>query len=138
MTQTPAQQRHSQRMYEQRDAHLGHLPGQILLDVARNEAAPREWRKAAVQIMLDKNCHQASHPDLAFLVIEIQAEAEAKAEVESVVESAIEGPLQVDTAVPTQVLPAEKPLTFHIMDLQQPLAQIGPFKASVTTASLFT
>jgi|SRR5580693_654566 hypothetical protein len=109
-------ERHAQLMFDQRDAHLGHLPGEILRDMARNESAPKEWRKAAVQIMLDKKIPYTSHPDIAWLVQEIQAESEARDEVESIVETAIEGPIQVHNAVPAQV-------------------PTGPFKASFTTAN---
>lgn len=77
-------------MFEQRAEHIGHLPAQILLDLARNEAATREWRKAAVELLIDKGFPQANHPDLTGLVMEIRAERAAKQEVEAVVETAIE------------------------------------------------
>lgn len=82
---------HADKMFDQREEQLGHFPAQILLDLARNEAASHEWRKAAVQLLLDKNYPQANHPDLAVLMLEIRSEGTAKDDVESVVESAIEG-----------------------------------------------
>ena len=82
-----------QLLFEQREAHLGHLPEQILFDLARNEAAPREWRKAAVEIMLDKNFVKVNHPELAWFVSEIQQARSARQDVEAVVETAIEAPL---------------------------------------------
>jgi hypothetical protein len=80
----------AERLYSQRNDQLGYLPVQILLDLARNEAAPREWRKAAVQLLLDKQATQANHPDLALLVQEIKQEQIAKHDVQAVVESAME------------------------------------------------
>lgn len=95
---------HAQLMYEQREAHLGNLPPQILLDLARNEAATREWRKAAVQLLLDHNFSQAAHPDLATLVMEINNEHTAKHDVQAVVESAIEEELPFAASVTTRSL----------------------------------
>lgn len=95
---------HAQLMYEQREAHLGNLPPQILLDLARNEAATREWRKAAVQLLLDHNFPQAAHPDLATLVMEINNEHTAKHDVQAVVESAIEEELPFAASVTTRSL----------------------------------
>lgn len=109
MDEQAAKAAHEQKMFEQREDHLGHLPGHILFDLARNEAAPREWRKAAVELLIDKNYPQAKHPDLALLVLEIKNERTARGEVEAVVESAIEGEISHYT---------------------------GPFKASFTTRSL--
>lgn len=82
-----------QKMFEQRYEHIGHLPGPILRDIARNESAPREWRKAAIELMLDKGCPEANHPDFLSLLLEVKSQREAKDEVQSIVESAIEAPL---------------------------------------------
>ncbi len=110
---------HAQHTFEQRDAHLGHLPGPILRDIARNDAAPREWRKAAIELMLEKNFPEVNHPDLRGLLQEVKSEREAKDEVQSIVESAIEGPLdQVFRSSGSENVPT------------------GPFQASFTTKSL--
>lgn len=93
-----------------KEVTMGHLPGNMLLDIARNESASREWRKAAVEILIDKKCPQANHPELYALVLDIKAERGAKQEVEAVVESALEEP---------------HPETGH-----------GALRASVTTATL--
>jgi len=77
-------------LFAQRDAHLGGLPAHILLDLARNESAPREWRKAAVELLLDKGYAQANHPELMAVRMEIKAERAARTEVEAVVETAVE------------------------------------------------
>lgn len=79
-------------MSETRD-QLKHLPGQILRDLARNESASREWRKAAVALMIEKGYPEVWHPDLLLLMAEVKAELEAKDEVAAVVEGAIEGEL---------------------------------------------
>jgi len=74
----------------ERDNTLAQLPGTILFDLARNESASREWRKAAVELMLDKHVSQVNDVALSLLVHEIQLERTAKKEVVAVVESAIE------------------------------------------------
>lgn len=114
---------HAQQMYEQRDVHLGHLPGPILRDIARNDSAPREWRRAAVELMLDKKCPEVNHPDLADLLREVRAQHDAKDEVQSIVESAIEGPLD------------DMPDVVEAHESQRPVT--GPFTASFTTHSLY-
>lgn len=117
------------KLFEQRQDQFGHLPAQILFDLARNEAATREWRKAAVEFLLDRNATQASHPELAALVMEIKAERVAKREVEAVVESAVEGELETEFHVPS--VPATLP-----PHSGETLKVAGPFSASITTASL--
>lgn len=87
---------HAKLMYAQRADHLKDLPPQILFDLARNEAAPRDWRRAALQLLIDHHCPQANHPDLAILAMEIKlvgAEPVAKHDVQAVVESAMEAEL---------------------------------------------
>jgi hypothetical protein len=74
-------------------SQISHLPGQILFDLARNDAASREYRKAAVELLYDRQYRQADHPELALMLAELKAERSAKSEVESIVESAIEDTL---------------------------------------------
>lgn len=87
---------------------ISHLPGHILLDLARNESAPRAMRKAAVELLIANNFPQAKHPEVRLFLLEIEDENKARAEVQDIVETAAETPIE----------PA------------------GPFKASVTTESL--
>ena len=87
---------------------ISHLPGEILFSLARNDSASPDFRKAAVQLLLEKGCHQANNPELAVMVAEVKRSYDAKVEVEAIVESAIE---------------AELPS--------------GPFRASVTTQTMF-
>ena len=121
----------AKQQFADRCDHLGHLPSYILRDLARNDAAPREWRKAAIELMLDKGYKEVNHPDLLGLLVEVQHQREAKEEVQAIVESAIEGPLE-DHAVTIQeiqdfaaALPKPEPIP------EPP----GPFKASFTTQS---
>jgi hypothetical protein len=86
-----------QPLPEDKNYVLDTLPAQVLLDVARNESAPYEWRKAAVRLMKKKGYDkQASHPDLVLFVRELEKEEQAEKEVISVVESAIEGDIDGD------------------------------------------
>lgn len=122
---------HAEKMFNQREAQIGHLPGHILRDLARNPGAPLEWRKAAVELMLDKGYPEVSHPDLSALLADVQAHKhavevhqEAKIEVQSLVESQIEAPLD---EAPKPPKPAKPP--------KPPKETPGPFKASFTTTS---
>ncbi len=90
MNEHIARKSHAAELFAQRESHLGGLPAHVLLDLARNEAASREWRKAAVELLLDKGFAQANHPELTAVVMEIKAERAARVEVEAVVESAVE------------------------------------------------
>lgn len=72
---------------------LDPLPAFILFDIARNESATEEWRKAAVKILRKKGYKQAQHPELVFIVRELEKEELAEKEVIAVVESAIEDEL---------------------------------------------
>lgn len=92
---------HAKKMFDQRWDQLKYLPPQILLDLARNEGAPREWRKAAVQLLVDHNFRESHHPDLAIFLLEIEAEQTAKHDVEAVVESANEGPIISHVSAPS-------------------------------------
>ena len=87
---------------------IQHLPEAILFDMARNESAVWEFRKAAASLLLDKRYKKADHPDLFQLVAEIKSEQALKDEVESIVEAAIE----------------------------QPIPTSGPFRASITTQTM--
>lgn len=75
---------------------LDPLPANILLDVARNESASYEWRKAAVKLLRKKGYRQAQHAELVWIVREIEKDEQAEQEVIAVVESAIEGDLDGD------------------------------------------
>jgi hypothetical protein len=65
------------------EVHLAGLSAEVLRDLARNEAASKEWRKAAVELLILKQHPFADHSDLRELKFEIQAEEEARVEVEA-------------------------------------------------------
>jgi hypothetical protein len=73
-----------------RDRVLDPLPASVLLDIARNEAAPSEWRKAATKLLRHKGYSQANHPDLLWFVKDLEKEELAEREVSAIVESATE------------------------------------------------
>lgn len=73
---------------------MGDLTPEVLRDIARNEAASREWRKAAVKFLLTRGHIFVNHHDFSELLAEIKSEQEAELEVQAIVESATERPLE--------------------------------------------
>lgn len=86
---------------------LQNLSAEVLFSLARNDSGRPEFRKAAVELLMDGGYPQASSPELLLMVDAIKREREARGEVKAIVESAIEAPI-----------PA------------------GPLRASVTTKTL--
>lgn len=84
---------HPDTFYEQRYEQLGHLPGDILFDLARNESAEWRFRKAAVEIMLEHGFPQAYKPEIAAVLNEVKEDQSTKEEVRDIVETATETPL---------------------------------------------
>ena len=62
------------KYFNDRYDHLQELPESILLDLARNEACPLEYRLTAVEIMRSKSFPKVNHPDLAQLLAHIEEE----------------------------------------------------------------
>lgn len=63
--------------FKDRFEHLLHLPEHVLFDqIARNDAAPMEYRLTAVEIMVKKGYKKANHPDLARFREVLDAEKE--------------------------------------------------------------
>jgi hypothetical protein len=56
--------------------HLQPLPDSTLRDLARNEAAPRDYRKFAVELLWVRKSPYAKHTDLREFVRELEAEYE--------------------------------------------------------------
>ena len=54
--------------------HLRSLPDATLRDLGRNEAAPRDYRKFAVELLLNRRSPYAKHSDLQQFVVELEAE----------------------------------------------------------------
>jgi hypothetical protein len=71
------------------DAEIVNFPEFVLFDLARNESATKEWRRAAFILLLERKSKKAYYPELRELRFEIEAEQRAKQEVESLVESAV-------------------------------------------------
>ena len=73
---------------------LAHLPGDILLSLALNTSAEPRGRKAAVEIMLERNYKQANHPELKPILDDVLADQAAREEIVDAVEQAIEQPIE--------------------------------------------
>lgn len=56
--------------------HLLPLPDSVLRDLARNDAATRDYRKAAVEILFNRKSPYVKHTDLAPFVAELEIELE--------------------------------------------------------------
>src|ERR1700678_3117940 len=56
--------------------HLLDLPDTVLRDLGRNEAAPRDYRKAAVEILFHRKSPYVKHSDLRQFVDELEIELE--------------------------------------------------------------
>ena len=89
------------------NAHLKSFPDPLLRDIARNESAPRDYRKAATEVLLARKSPLTRHFDLREFVEELEAELDG---------------IQTEFPAP------EEP------KLVEPS---GPFKTSVTTATMF-
>ena len=94
------------------DLNLDGMPANILFDIARNPSASREYRKAAIRLMLKHGYQKTDHPDLFLVKQEVEAEMAAEQEVTDIVEQAIEEPLPVKQE------------------------ETGPFKAGFTTKDM--
>lgn len=71
------------------------LTSEVLRDIARNDSAPRPWRKAAVKFLMARKHSYQNHPDFRELVEEIKDEESAEIEVKAIVESAVEESIQI-------------------------------------------
>lgn len=98
---------------------IAHLPGDILLSLARNESVTKEMRKAAVRLMLQNGFPQYKHPELLSFVLELELENAAHDEVEAIVETAIESQI-----------PSATSASFTTKDMQQPETIRNPEKLS--------
>ena len=55
-------------------AHLKTFPDHVLLDIARNDAAQKPYRLLAVEILQVRKSPLIKHPDIQFLVSELEIE----------------------------------------------------------------
>jgi hypothetical protein len=95
--------------FEDHNKHLLHLPDHILRDLGRNEAAPRDYRKAAVELLLNRRSPYAAHTDLQGFVHELEAEMEG---------------IQFEFPAPETAF--------------SQATETGPLSASVTTTTMFS
>jgi hypothetical protein len=141
MNESLARADNERRLFAQRHDQFGHLPGPILRDLARNEGAAREWRKAAIELMLEKGYPEVNHPELGALLREVRDQRAAKEEVQSIVEAAIEAPLDevpvsVEAALKKTRVIYDDPLAIDNLLAPAPEAPLSALKASFTTANL--
>lgn len=79
--------------------HLRSLPDATLRDLGRNEAAPRDYRKFAVELLLNRRSPYAKHSDLQQFVTELEAEMDG---------------IQTEFPAPEPVDPGPGPLTCSV------------------------
>jgi hypothetical protein len=79
--------------------HLRSLPDSTLRDLGRNEAAPRDYRKFAVELLLNRRSPYAEHSDLQQFVTELEAEMDG---------------IQTEFPAPEPVDPGPGPLTCSV------------------------
>jgi len=91
----------------QAELNFNSLTAEVLRDIARNESNSREWRKAAIKFLRDKNHIYASSEYFRELAFEIDAETTAEQEVLDAVETAVEEPLKSDKDLRIEELEAE-------------------------------
>ena len=75
------------------DDQLKHLPGDILLAIAKNDSADMRGRRAATRLLYLHNSPQMHHKDIEFLLKDVMADVVAEQEVVDTVEGAVEAPL---------------------------------------------
>lgn len=78
--------------FSDKGQHLLPLPDHILLDIARNEAAQHDYRKLAVEVLINRKSPKVKHPDLYKFVEILKAELELT-EIEVVQPDLGPGPL---------------------------------------------
>lgn len=62
--------------FNDHNAHLKAFPPEVLRDIARNDAADRQYRKAAFEILFSRKHPYAKHPDFRYLAQELEIELE--------------------------------------------------------------
>lgn len=60
--------------FEDNSQHLKTFPDHVLLDIARNDAAQKPYRLLAVEILQVRKSPLIKHPDIQFLVSELEIE----------------------------------------------------------------
>ena len=83
--------------------HLFPLPDSTLRDLARNEAAPRDYRKFATELLWVRKSPYVKHTDLREFVVELEAEYEGL-DFEFPAPKAEEGPGPLTAGVTTTTM----------------------------------
>jgi len=125
----------SKQFWNDRYDHLKYLPESILFDLARNDAAPAEYRLTAVEIMLKKGFKKAKHPELARFVEIIEEENEDLKVAVPVVKHDSEVEIAYDTGSNTQIEDSEPSKLATAVEIRE--VNMGAPSASVTTATMF-
>lgn len=60
--------------FDDKYAHLNEFPDHILRDIGRNESAPRDYRKFAVELLIVRKSPLVKHEDLKEFVYELEVE----------------------------------------------------------------
>ena len=63
-------------IWDDRGAHLAHLPDGVLRDLARNESATRDYRRFAVELLANRKSEMVKHPEFAPFLLELKIELE--------------------------------------------------------------
>jgi hypothetical protein len=81
------------------------FPDHVVLDIARNDAAPRPYRLLAVEILQVRKSPLIKHPDIQFLVSELEIELDG-----IVFEHPAPGPGALKASVTTETMFADGPI----------------------------
>ena len=95
--------------------HLAHLQDYVLLDIARNGSAQRDYRLLAVEILQDRKSEKLKHPDIQELVQELEIELEG-----IVFEHPAPGPGALKAGVTTRTLYGTPEQQFTGFDIDVP------------------
>lgn len=118
--------------YEDRARNFGHFPELQLFQMASNDSARLEYRRYAVELLLEKGYKSANKPELAALRAEV-LKARADAGDPIVPEKASD---DRENAAAARLLRLDESLADGQVLNNAAQAEYGALKASVTTASL--
>jgi hypothetical protein len=91
--------------FEDNARHLRGFPDHVLLDIARNDAAQKPYRLLAVEILQVRKSPLIKHPDIQFLVSELEIELDG-----IVFEHPAPGPGPLTASVTTETMFADGPI----------------------------
>lgn len=125
--------------FNDNNRHLLPLPDSILRDLGRNEAATREYRKAAVEILWNRKSPYVKHSDLRQFVEELEIELDG-----IVFDHPASGPGPLTSSVTTRTMFSDGPVIeftgFDDVEIVEPRnieedhASIKPDRANKTVS----